>query len=242
MRIVVTASAMLLIVVYYLLQYVGLAQITSEAVLSSFPLQKDLFVAVFCVFMLIEGVLSLRCRRGAKEKSEADQPDNTLSELRQERDSFKTAFTEAQERLRHAEASLQARERPQTVDAELVNLLSLLQEKGRLVDFLMDDIASYGDAQVGAAARVVHQGCSAALREYFSISPVYTGKEGDQRELPQHFDAKSYRLIGSVKEGASYNGTVVHRGWQTSAVNIPRLAAQDVQNPPWIIAPVEIEL
>jgi len=237
---------MLLIMVYYLLQYVGLAQIKSEAVLSSFPLQKDLFVAVFCVFMLIEGVLSLCCRREAKEKSEADKPDNTLNELRQERDSFKTAFAEAQERLRHAEASLQARERPQTVDAELVNLLSLLQEKGRLVDFLMDDIASYSDAQVGAAARVIHQGCSTALREYFSISPVFTGKEGEQTELPQHFDAKSYRLIGSVKdsvkEGASYNGTVVHRGWKTSAVNMPRLAAQDVQNPPWIIAPVEIEL
>ena len=36
--------------------------------------------------------------------------------------------------------------------AEIVHFLAMLQEKGRLVDFLMDDINAYGDAQVGAAA------------------------------------------------------------------------------------------
>ena len=41
-------------------------------------------------------------------------------------------------------------------DAEIVHFLAMLQEKGRLVDFLMDDINAYNDAQVGAAARVVH--------------------------------------------------------------------------------------
>jgi len=55
-------------------------------------------------------------------------------------------------------------------DAEVVNFLAILQEKGRLVDFLMDDITAYDDAQVGAAARVIHQGCKAALQEHFKIS------------------------------------------------------------------------
>src|SRR5271165_2926678 len=44
-------------------------------------------------------------------------------------------------------------------NAEVVNFLAILQEKGRLVDFLMDDIKGYNDAQVGAAARVLHEGC-----------------------------------------------------------------------------------
>ena len=44
-------------------------------------------------------------------------------------------------------------------DAEIVHFLAMLQDKGRLVDFLMDDINPYSDAQVGAAARVVHAGC-----------------------------------------------------------------------------------
>jgi hypothetical protein len=34
-------------------------------------------------------------------------------------------------------------------DAEIVSFLAMLQEKGRLVDFLMDDINPYNDAQVG---------------------------------------------------------------------------------------------
>ena len=41
-------------------------------------------------------------------------------------------------------------------DAEIVSFLAILQARGRLVDFLMDDINTYSDAQVGAAARVVH--------------------------------------------------------------------------------------
>ena len=38
-------------------------------------------------------------------------------------------------------------------NAEVVNFLGILQEKGRLVDFLMDDVKGYSDAEVGAAAR-----------------------------------------------------------------------------------------
>src|ERR1041384_4562846 len=52
-------------------------------------------------------------------------------------------------------------------DAEIVGFLAMLQEKGRLVDFLMDDINAYTDAQVCAAARVVHTGCKGVLQEHF---------------------------------------------------------------------------
>jgi Domain of unknown function (DUF2760) len=54
-------------------------------------------------------------------------------------------------------------------EAEIVSFLATLQERGRLVDFLMEDITTYDDAQVGAAARVVHEGCKAALREQIEI-------------------------------------------------------------------------
>jgi hypothetical protein len=43
-------------------------------------------------------------------------------------------------------------------EAEVVAFIGLLQEKGRLVDFLMDDVSLYDDSRVGAAARVVHFG------------------------------------------------------------------------------------
>ena len=38
-------------------------------------------------------------------------------------------------------------------DAEIVHFPAMLPERGRLIDFLMDDINPYSDAQVGAAAR-----------------------------------------------------------------------------------------
>ena len=63
-------------------------------------------------------------------------------------------------------------------DAEVVSFLAALQEKGRLVDFLMDDLTAHADAQVGAAARVVHEGCRAVLQEHFAIRPVREEKRG----------------------------------------------------------------
>ena len=58
--------------------------------------------------------------------------------------------------------------------------LALLQRDGRLLDFLMEDLAAYGDAQVGAAARDVHAGCRTVLTRYLSISPVVDEEEGQQ--------------------------------------------------------------
>jgi hypothetical protein len=57
-------------------------------------------------------------------------------------------------------------------DAEIVSFLAMLQARGRLVDFLMDDINTHDDAQVGAAARVVHAGCKADLTGRSSSEPA----------------------------------------------------------------------
>src|SRR3954447_13941301 len=83
-------------------------------------------------------------------------------------------------------------------DAEIVSFLAMLQEKGRLVDFLMDDINAYNDAQVGAAARVVHTGCKGVLQEHFRISPIRTEQEGSTVQVPAGYAADEYRLIGKV--------------------------------------------
>src|SRR6187200_3053170 len=49
-------------------------------------------------------------------------------------------------------------------------LLALLQRDGRLVDFLMEDLTPYADAQIGAAVRDVHRGCREALDKYASLT------------------------------------------------------------------------
>src|SRR5690606_38389504 len=55
-------------------------------------------------------------------------------------------------------------------EATATQLLAVLQRDGRLVDFLMEDIAPYGDAQVGAAVRSVHAGCRQVLEQYVTLT------------------------------------------------------------------------
>jgi len=53
-----------------------------------------------------------------------------------------------------------------------LQLLGLLQREARFVDFIQEDVAPYTDAEIGAAARVVHEGCRKMLREHFALAPV----------------------------------------------------------------------
>ena len=68
-------------------------------------------------------------------------------------------------------------------DGRVVQFLSLLQEKGRFLDFIMDDVSKFQDQQVGAAARVVHSGCSQVMKEFFEILPVRSESEGSEVTL-----------------------------------------------------------
>jgi Domain of unknown function (DUF2760) len=126
-------------------------------------------------------------------------------------------------------------------DVEIVHFLAMLQEKGRLVDFLMDDINAYNDAQVGAAARVVHVGCKGVLQEHFRINPIRTEQEGSTVQVPAGYSADEYRLIGKVAGAAPFSGVLVHRGWRTDVVKLPELLRRAADRLP-AIAPAEVEL
>ena len=126
-------------------------------------------------------------------------------------------------------------------DAEIVSFLAMLQEKGRLVDFLMDNINPYNDAQVGAAARVVHAGCKRVLQEHFSIHPLRTEDEGSTVQVPAGYAADEYRLVGKIANQAPFSGVLVHRGWKTDMVKLPQLLPRAPGQLP-AIAPAEVEL
>lgn len=126
-------------------------------------------------------------------------------------------------------------------EAEVVSFLALFQEKGRLIDFLMEDITGFSDAQVGAAARVVHSGCAAVLKENFAIHPVREEREGSRISVPAGYAADEYRLIGRIAGEAPFSGTLVHRGWKTGQVKLPRLVRSNGDRLP-TIAPAEVEL
>ena len=130
---------------------------------------------------------------------------------------------------------------PASRDAEIVSFLAILQARGRLVDFLMDDINAHDDAQVGAAARVVHAGCKAALQEHFRIRPVREESEGSIVHVTAGYPADEYRLLGRISGPAPFSGVLVHHGWKTEAVKLPRILRSSTNRLP-AIAPAEVEL
>jgi hypothetical protein len=123
-------------------------------------------------------------------------------------------------------------------DAAL-QLLGLLQRDARFIDFVEEDVAGYSDADIGAAARVVHGGCRTVLREHFTIRPVREEAEGSRVTLPEGFDATAVRLTGNVVGKAPFTGSLSHRGWRVEDVRLPKLAASHDAS---VIAAAEVEL
>jgi Na+-transporting methylmalonyl-CoA/oxaloacetate decarboxylase gamma subunit len=126
-------------------------------------------------------------------------------------------------------------------EAEVVAFFALLQEKGRLVDFLMEELTSYEDAQVGAAARVIHQGCRQVLQEHFTITAVSEAEEGSQVTVPAGYFANEYRIVGKLSGDPPFTGKLIHKGWKTESVKLPRIVKTDGKRLP-VIAPAEVEL
>lgn len=125
---------------------------------------------------------------------------------------------------------------------EVLVLLSLLQEKGRYLDFLMEDITQYNDTQVAAAARVVHQGCAGVVREYFSLAATHDGQEGAQVAIDKSADPSHYRLVGKVAGAPPFQGKLIHKGWKTKKITLPRSAKHIDPAVDNVITPAEVEL
>ena len=124
-------------------------------------------------------------------------------------------------------------------DSAALELLSLLQREGRLIDFVQQDIVSFSDADVGAAARVVHEGCRRALSGHAEFSAVRSEAEGSKIVLEAGFDAASVKLTGDVRGSPPYRGTLRHRGWRVARLKLPeRIGDRDAR----VVAPAEIEL
>lgn len=120
-----------------------------------------------------------------------------------------------------------------------LQLLGLLQREARFVDFVQEDTASYSDADIGAAARVVHAGCRKVLREHFTLAPVRSEAEGSRVTLAAGFDATAVRLTGNVVGQAPFTGTLGHRGWRVTEARLPQLTDDKAAA---VLAQAEVEL
>lgn len=177
--------------------------------------------------------------KASKERqSEAEKAVAEYTQLQQELDQTRKQVARLEKDLQAAEAQQAAAEQS---EAELVQFLSILQKQGRFLDFVMGDITRYPDDRVGAAARLVHQGCSKAIRDYFDIRPILSEDEGSQIDLPEEQQPRKIRLIGQGEEAHPKKGRLVHRGWQTLKVDLPkRTKIHDLDRV--IITPAEVEV
>jgi len=123
-----------------------------------------------------------------------------------------------------------------STDAAL-RLLALLQQEGRLVDFLLEDISPYDDAHIGAAVRSIHAGCRAVLAERVQLERILEGDDGATVEVPAGFDAAAIRVTGNVAGAPPFRGSLQHSGWRAARITLPESSSD-----PRIVAPAEVEV
>lgn len=126
-----------------------------------------------------------------------------------------------------------------TLPESALQLLSLLQQDARLIDFIQEDLTGFSDSDIGAVGRIVHAGCRKVINEHFTLAAISDAAEQSKVTLNQGFNASEYRLTGNLTGEAPFKGTLVHPGWKVSATKLPQLVeGHDLT----VIAPAEVEL
>ncbi len=140
--------------------------------------------------------------------------------------------------LRVEPGGTQPAEPPKPSGAPL-RLLAVLQRDGRLLDFLMEDVQPYSDAQIGAAVRDIHRNCRKALQDHLVLEPVLRESEGATVTVPVGFDPSAIRLTGNVTGQPPFTGALRHHGWRVREV---KLAPPPAGVDEFVVQPAEVEL
>jgi hypothetical protein len=124
--------------------------------------------------------------------------------------------------------------------SEALTLLEALQREARFVDFIMEPLDGYSDAQIGVAVRDVHRDCATVIRRFFDPQGLLEHQEGATVEVQKGFSPARYRLTGNVHGEAPYRGVLRHHGWTAGKCEVPLWTgdAQDLM----VVAPAEVEL
>jgi hypothetical protein len=201
--------------------------------------QEEKFVEPANIAEIVVGVclfITAAIYRSKYMETDEDENETTDSVLPEEpvQESVTVAKPEIQEPITH------------TIEThnEIAVLLKSLQEKGRFIDFVMDDVTKYNDAQVGAAARVVHQGCKSVIKEFLTIDSIEKNQEQTKITLEAGFNASDYKLTGNIKGDAPFNGKLVHKGWKVNEVKLPKLLNNKSikVGESFVITPAEVEI
>jgi hypothetical protein len=98
-------------------------------------------------------------------------------------------------------------------------------------------VLKFSDAEIGAAARLVHDGCRRALHAHARVVSVREEPEGAKLTLERA--SADVKLVGNVAGSAPFHGVLRHRGWRVEELSLPRLIGT---HDPRLVAAAELEL
>jgi Domain of unknown function (DUF2760) len=128
---------------------------------------------------------------------------------------------------------------PPKPSAEPLWLLALLQREGRLLDFLLEDVASYTNEQIGTAVRDIHRQCKKAIADHLVLEPVMSGTENTPVVVAAGFDPSAIRLTGNVAGQPPFRGNLLHHGWRVREIKLSRPPEGQDQ---FVVQPAEVEV
>ena len=200
------------------------------------PLETAILTAEKTIWQLVAGSLSLTAlflwltlRASLKSTVRKDLPEKASS-----------SPTKKGRKPQHPKITKEEKERTERLErANSLQMISLLQRDGRLVDFLEENLQSYDDAQIGAAVRTIQKSCQDSLKKYLNPTAVIDQNEGEEITVEAGFDPAAIKLTGNVSGEPPFKGTLQHRGWRAGKIELPTLSGtQD----PGIIAPAQVEI
>ena len=121
-----------------------------------------------------------------------------------------------------------------------LTLLAALQQEARFLDFVMEPLDGFDDAQVGAAARDVHRDLGVVVGRMFAPEPLASEEEGSRVQVPAGFDPARFRLTGDVAGEPPYEGTLRHHGWRAAKCEVPAWTGDS--EAATVLAPSEVEV
>jgi len=212
-------------------------------------------IALYAVsgYFLIEGIIGLKVQKQPEPTRVMQTAHDDFLHLREETDQLAAIVRESKEREHELLAALEEL-REQSTEAqrqlaeaspqhdEVISLLSLLQSRGRFLDFVSQDVSKYDDAHIGRVARYVQQGCSAVMSEHFEMARAHDSNEGSQFTITNGYDPRSIRFSGRVPERPPFAAKLIHRGWKVLSVKLPKIIPISETEADRIIAPAEAEV
>lgn len=197
---------------------------------------------------ILKNEWGMTIRRAENAEQRVQEMGNTIRAREEafaaERGEFTTRITALEKAALDAQA-VKATVESDGASGTLVAFLGQLQEHGRFLDFVSEEVSTFSDAQVAGAARFVHAGCRKVVRQYVDLVPVKDQPAGSTVTIgSDDGDAAAVRIVGRGNTAYPVTGKLIHAGWRATRVTAPVAAPPSARMnaAARLISPAEVEV